>query len=303
MDKIRFEKDGQSIPVEDFAYQEAATREALYGILSSFGVTNDKGFVFSGCVPTLTDWMNSDPVPIKIGDTVAVTAGYISLGGEVLKVVAQSINVPTAQACYYELEVDTTVAAARVVQGGSDFETQEQRRGVLVTTSAPPTARMEYTAPQIATVLRNKVYSKAMPQLLQPDIIGKVMADYFDEGTGLGIVGKEYEGWAMMDGRNSMPDWSAKFIVGYKQGDAAYDLDATGGESTVTLTQAQLPAVRVGGDNNALTGYASGSNPIFTTGTAADLNSPDVTWRVIGSDAAHENKPPFVVAAWVVRIA
>lgn len=299
MNKVRFEKDGQEVSIEDLNYSQEATREAFYGLLSGFGINPNKSFILSGCEATLTDWNN----PTKVGDNIAITEGYISLNGEILKVDAQNINVLTGQACYFLLDVDRSIASPRKIKGGVDYEAQEQRRGKLTTSAAPPTDRMDYNSARIESVLRNKVYHKAMPMLFNPSIIGETMSDYFDESTGLGIIGREFEGWAMMDGRNSTPDWTEKFVVGYNKDNLSeYDLNVSGGLKQVTLVESELPEVKIGGDTTPLPGYSGGGSPIFTTDAPADPDSPNSTFRNLGGGDPHENRPPYVVAAWVVRI-
>jgi len=43
----------------------------------------------------------------------------------------------------------------------------------------------------------------------------KTINDYFDNTTGLGIVGTDWEGWALCDNRNGTPDLRGRFIAGY----------------------------------------------------------------------------------------
>lgn len=42
--------------------------------------------------------------------------------------------------------------------------------------------------------------------------IGGVIGDYFDVATGLGVVGTEWEGFALCDGRNGSPDLRGRFV-------------------------------------------------------------------------------------------
>jgi hypothetical protein len=74
-------------------------------------------------------------------------------------------------------------------------------------------------------------------------------------------------------------------------------MSATGGTATVTLTQAELPAisgkglVQINGVNTFLTGDNSGG----------EFDNKDATaWP--GTGAAHENLPPYKVKLWVQKL-
>lgn len=101
---------------------------------------------------------------------------------------------------------------------------------------------------------------------------------YFD-GTGLGLVGEEWDGWAICNGQNSTPNLSNLFIVGggmdnvgmtgYADGKwftniTGFGISDTAGNAQYTLTNNNLPNMtvqlsgRVGYDDNA---SGSGQDP------------------------------------------
>jgi hypothetical protein len=57
--------------------------------------------------------------------------------------------------------------------------------------------------------------------VINRDAIGTVkmyggsLSGKFDISTGLGVVGSEWEGWALCDGRNGTPDLRGRFVAGY----------------------------------------------------------------------------------------
>lgn len=91
----------------------------------------------------------------------------------------------------------------------------------------------------------------------------KTINDYFDNATGLGIVGTDWEGWALCDNRNGTPDLRGRFIAGYSNtytGDTSTNSqknvtqfqtignvganNTSGDTATPVLTKDQLPPHR-----------------------------------------------------------
>ena len=69
------------------------------------------------------------------------------------------------------------------------------------------------------------------------------------DGSGIGVAGTAYEGWAICNGQNGTPDLRGRFIVGVgRNGDPAYTGNTTyqmgdaGGEEAHTLTREEMPA-------------------------------------------------------------
>jgi hypothetical protein len=76
---ISTQNGGIPLDWNDFRFEQAAVRDALFGLLSAFGITPAQSFILSGC---------TQPV---MG---SITAGYIAKGGEVYQVDAQAIPTP-----------------------------------------------------------------------------------------------------------------------------------------------------------------------------------------------------------------
>ncbi|MCG8319176.1 MAG: hypothetical protein MI921_06715 [Cytophagales bacterium] len=69
------------------------------------------------------------------------------------------------------------------------------------------------------------------------------------DGSGKGVAGTPYEGWAICNGQNGTPDLRGRFIVGVGRnedpayaGNTTYLMGGTGGEEKHTLTQPEMPA-------------------------------------------------------------
>ncbi|TRX60624.1 hypothetical protein FNH22_06145 [Fulvivirga sp. M361] len=74
------------------------------------------------------------------------------------------------------------------------------------------------------------------------------------DGSGLGIEGTPYEGWALCNSKNNTPDLQGRFIVGTgSNGSNAYALDDQGGEDEVTLGIDQMPSHNHGDQGSNLT--------------------------------------------------
>ncbi len=166
---------------------------------------------------------------------------------------------------------------------------------------------------------------------------GTTGATRFD-ASGLGVTGTAYEGWALCNGLNGTPDLRGRFVAG--QGNALAAGTNTesaiypnqgfgGGERTVTLTDAEMPShthnegtlstSSAGSHNHATTflyGDGAGSS---NQSLAGQLNNIGSTTRTTDSDgahthpingltgaagggAAHENRPPFYVLAFIKKL-
>jgi len=110
--------------------------------------------------------------------------------------------------------------------------------------------------------------------------------------------------YAICDGTNGTPNLSGKFVLAHGDGKA---IGATGGAATVTLTQDQMPNH---GHDIPQANFISSTAPHdweFVTGSggggrfvALTRNLPAATGNR-GSDAAHENMPPYYVLAYIQR--
>lgn len=131
-------------------------------------------------------------------------------------------------------------------------------------------------------------------------------------------------GWALCDGLNGTPNLRDRFIVG---AGSSYSVNEFGGLASVTLTGSQLPAHSHTGTTNS-TGAHTHPVPIHTyTGTVSAHNSGGisskpsngsedgtsptsssgahshtVTTTNTGGGTSHENRPPYLALAFIMKL-
>ena len=101
-------------------------------------------------------------------------------------------------------------------------------------------------------------------------------------------------GYVLCDGNNSTPDLRDRFIVG---AGSTYNVAATGGSATVSLTEAQMPShvhhVYIATDSSGPYGHAYASGNNNTQGAIATTSK--------GSGSAHENRPPYYALCYIMK--
>lgn len=134
------------------------------------------------------------------------------------------------------------------------------------------------------------------------------------DGTGLGIIGGEWDGWALCNGNNGTGDLTDRFIVGGKMSDLAIGYTpgewrstvsgstlAVGGNNRITLTndntyrpaRAALEVRKWTADGNT----PSAGGPLYGSGTADQ--------ELLAADAGNETPddiptlPPYIAAGIV----
>ena len=104
---------------------------------------------------------------------------------------------------------------------------------------------------------------------------------------------------------NKLPDMSGQFVVGYSKDHSEYgNIGNTGGKATVKLTGKQsgiqnhthLMGLTLSGNGMARGDYANRSS--------IDSGGGNSTWGTGHIDAieAHENRPPFIVMAYIIKV-
>lgn len=117
-----------------------------------------------------------------------------------------------------------------------------------------------------------------------------------------GAVGDIPAGWALCDGANGTPNLSGRFVVGYDASREDYAVGETGGLEEVLLTaeQSGLPA-----HTHTVTGPLEKSGEEGIKGKNYFLGK---VGSFITSEAkenakkAHENRPPYYVLAYIMKI-
>lgn len=106
-----------------------------------------------------------------------------------------------------------------------------------------------------------------------------------------------------VDGSNSfkLPDLRNRFVVGYNNANDDYNLlGKIGGEARIVLTEDQLPphshsflGVRKDSNNWRGTGEAVGSYTVYEQNQTTDST---------GKGESHENRPPYFVLAYIIKV-
>lgn len=109
-------------------------------------------------------------------------------------------------------------------------------------------------------------------------------------------------GWALCDGTNKTPDLRGRFIVGYDKNDADYNvIGNTGGYKKFTLpaNQSGLPNTLVSNitikKGKAYSGTSASQHDCVTDITISKENSHN-------ANSDHENRPPYYVLAYIMKI-
>lgn len=129
-------------------------------------------------------------------------------------------------------------------------------------------------------------------------------------------------GWVLCDGTNGTPNLKDSFVIGAGN---LYAVGATGGATSVTLTQAQLPShthaataivndpghahngafnvwQQGGGNNGAVgPGQVSAGTATFTTAYAFTGISVSVTNAATGSGSSFSILPPYYALAYIMK--
>ncbi|WP_271782990.1 hypothetical protein [Aquimarina algiphila] len=147
------------------------------------------------------------------------------------------------------------------------------------------------------------------------------------------------KGWVLCDGTNNTPDLSGRFIVGMEKNNPEYQIGKKGGANEVTLTQAQMPShthldnghthgvndpghnhnhgnfnglVRFTNkdttdtmDNNTGSGREFALNnfgTIQSNKTGVSIKTAKANLQSTGGNKAHENRPPYFVLAYIMKL-
>lgn len=136
------------------------------------------------------------------------------------------------------------------------------------------------------------------------------LAANFD-GSGLGV--NERAGWAICNGNNGTRNRGGRFPVGYDPYRWEYNsIGNTGGWESVALTVGQLPphmhkgATQVSARGNPKEGgHRDNNNDNFYINANREQDwwyrhTLDTTYT--GSGEAHENRPPYIVTLWIMKL-
>lgn len=145
------EDGAMPLELEDLEWNDAAVRDAFYGLISAFGIHATESFKLSGCEVTITQNGSNDDY--------ACTEGYICLNGEVFKVDACSISIgnsPYSSRVIFDTNISLT--NAETFEDLTVHQCYEVRKATLKTANLViPFPYMTYDAPTLITVIKNKI--------------------------------------------------------------------------------------------------------------------------------------------------
>ncbi len=140
----------------------------------------------------------------------------------------------------------------------------------------------------------------------------------FDTVTGLGSGG--WIGWALCDGQNGTPDMKGRFVVGFDASSASVPVSQlgqsrnygavknTGGQDGVTLGVGQIPA-HTHPYQDIYHSEAGGAVSVPSNRGSGDTDGDNAGYQINritaseGGGLSHENRPPYIVLAYVKKIA
>lgn len=139
------------------------------------------------------------------------------------------------------------------------------------------------------------------------------------DGAGRGLAGTPYEGWQLCNGQNGAPDLRGRFVVGYNNAVADYNaIGNTGGTEQVALTVNQMPSHThtmqaaglhthtyqgplIAGDHpGGSNGYDRPNQP--SGGDTGPAGEHVHTINPTGGGQPHENRPPYYVLAFIMKL-
>ena len=119
----------------------------------------------------------------------------------------------------------------------------------------------------------------------------------------------------------SLPDIRGRFVVGYDSSNPDYNViskDKTGGIDKVTLTVSQIPehdhvknvlfnklSAKAGDiDDQSTPGSIDQANAAreYNVGSMSEDRWTDATIQKVGGGQAHENRPPYYVLAYIIKV-
>ena len=270
---------GAPIYMDDFITVDDENKKAYEAILAGL----DTKIILSGCEVSNLN---------TIATTFDVSAGFVYLNGEVMEVDAYSGSYPIY--IHEAASVDTD----RDFEDGNTDPVLTLRKAEFTATPSGDNIELSPTSGYyLDTVVRRASYAVGDIRMMT------VLTDLFD-GTGLGTDTSVERGFALCNGNNGTPDLSGKFIVGYSESVGDYDtIGNTGGEEEHQLTQAELPDYTIPYTINKEQNGTLGVSGSFAS-TQLGLNDASANLAISsgGSDQPHENRPPYYVLAYVMKV-
>ncbi|KAA2242812.1 hypothetical protein F0L74_09800 [Chitinophaga agrisoli] len=274
------------------AYQEAIS--ALGAALAGSTYDSGKVYILTGC-------RNSGS-----GSSYVISAGAVFYGGEVYLVDPASFTISNPNVA---VGVVTTTFFADAVADSVQFtdgvlRNVHQIRKIVLKAGLSGSGAGNFV--DFVDVTRKLQGAIGEIKIWNWKFYGGDLDDYFNLTTGLGIH-PYTAGWAICDGQNGTDNMGGRAAVGYNGSDSDYDTpyDTFGGSKTVTLVQANLPAVSldvpVTGPDTSQDDTGSGRFAMGSTGTDAGPY-PVLHTANMGTNTPFNVVNPYRTVLYVQRI-
>lgn len=223
-----------------------------------------------------------------------VAGGDIKLGSSGNVVIRSSgIEQKTGESKFYKLTVDGTLTVSGKITGNADT-----------------TINGKLTVNEDVEIAKNKTLSVGGSEVVPVPVGGIII------WTKPELPDNEH--WAVCDGSTNknyigkLPDLRARFVVGVNPANADYELNATGGAETVTLTTDQIPGHRhyYAGDDELegiettldCTSSAGSTDKHYDADSKMSGKSKVYKTSSTGGGKSHENRPPYYALYYIMRV-
>lgn len=308
MDSINF-FSGDKFP----QYRQAlAKMQDMILLLAGLAGMGGKNFILSGC---------------EVDNNGNVSDGVVVVNGEIMPLKGAKVNVTTAKIAIKETRKD--VNAFNVVYP----ETYINREAQFANNGEYSWREFEQvkTNVELANAIKDITGDKPGTVKMWAGLVSQIPSDYMlCDGMELSInnypelydmLGVSFGG----DGQNTfnLPDLRGRFIVGFDSSDKDYNAinkDKKGGYKEVVLDAKHLPkhdhTDHASTSFNKLSARAGDIDATNTPGSIDD-KSADAEYRVggmtapqwaeaiikpVGENKAHENRPPYMVLAYIIKV-
>lgn len=244
-------------------------------------------------------------IALKIGDITFAfdSTGTISVKNGDDTLFSFSNSTGTGTITYENVTVTQELRANKFYLGDVDIESKLVPLGVIQMWAGEVTS-----IPDGYRLCNGDTLSKTDYKLLY-NVIGDVFNTAFD------CNGNKYSSPSSNAFR--LPDLRGRFIVGYHPNDNEYSYTAAaGGEKAHTLTEAEIPSHTHPMDDyyftehSNVTGYYGKQKKLDNgyAGCAGNDTDNNAIWYVthptqaVGGSNAHENRPPYYVLAYIMRV-
>lgn len=283
MKKINFPSGGQPVNLSDIKDLHDEFIDIFEALGAGIGTCVVSGVVVSG-----------------VADAASISEGWVFLDGEFLK-----FNTLTS--------VDFVANPTQYIVAGGVIESRPKNftTGGLKNTRTSRNAVLQATLPSSGNfiVIKSTGHNQSLSEVLGRRVlpVGSILetddVSLFDATTGLGSG--SWQGWALCDGRNGTQPIAGRSVVCYNPADADYNLiGRVGGQKTVTLTINQIPSHdhSNGGFDRLL--QVTGTGTVSSVDNSAFEPNIVTSGRIqpIGGGQPHENRPPYIVLAYVKKI-